>query len=124
MRVFGTACSATPKSSMSRDDAVYVGHMLDTARKAVEKMDRTSRGAFDSDENLRLALAYLIQIIGEAANRVSPRFREAHADIPWSEIVGMRHKIVHDYLGVDYDIVWAVVTGDLPILVSRLDPLA
>ena len=82
MRVFGTACSATPKSSMSRDDAVYVGHMLDTARKAVEKVDRTSRAAFDSDENLRLALAYLIQIIGEAANRVSPRFREAHADIP------------------------------------------
>ena len=56
---------------MSRDDAVYVGHMLDTARKAVEKIDRTSRAAFDSDENLRLALAYLIQIIGEAANRVT-----------------------------------------------------
>src|SRR5438128_4451285 len=98
---------------MPRDEAIYVGHMLDTARKAVEKVDRKSRADFDADENLRLALAYLIQIIGEAASRVSPSFRDAHTDIPWSEIVGMRHKIVHDYLGVDYDIVWAVVTADL-----------
>jgi uncharacterized protein with HEPN domain len=109
---------------MSRDDAVYVGHMLDTARKAVEKVDGKIRADFDSDENLRLALAYLIQIIGEAASRVSPSFREAHTDIPWSEIVGMRHKIVHDYLGVDFDIVWAVVTGDLPALVWKLRQIA
>jgi hypothetical protein len=75
--------------------------MLDTARKAVKKLDGKIRADFDADENLRLALAYLIQIIGEAASPVSPSFREAHTDIPWSEIVGMRHKIVHDYLRVD-----------------------
>lgn len=70
---------------MPGNDTVYVGHMLDTARKAVEKMERKSRADFDSDENLRLALAYLIQIIGEAASRVSLTFREAHDAIPWSE---------------------------------------
>ena len=106
---------------MPRNDTVYVGHMLDTARKAVEKMERKSRADFDSDENLRLALAYLIQIIGEAASRVSLTFREAHEAIPWSEIIGMRQKIVHDYLGVDYDIVWEVVTADLPILLRELE---
>ena len=110
-----------PKSSMPRDDAVYVGHMLETARKAVEKVERKSRAEFDADENLRLALAHLIQILGEAASRVSATFREAHAEVPWSEVIGMRHKIVHDYLGVDYDIVWEVVTADLPILAGTLE---
>src|SRR6266851_7545031 len=95
---------------MPPDDSVYVGHMLEMARKAVDKMNRKRRADFDNDENLRLALAHLIQIVGEAANRVSPTFRAVHPDIPWTEIMGMRHKIVHDYLGVDYDIVWEVVT--------------
>jgi len=106
---------------MPRDEAIYVGHMLDTARKAIEKVDRKSRMDFDADETLRLALAYLIQIIGEAASRVSPAFGEVHAEVPWSEIIGMRHKIVHDYLGVDYDILWEVVTSDLPALASKLE---
>ena len=64
---------------MSRDDAVYVGHMLDTARKAVEKIDRTSRSAFDSDENLRLALAYLIQIIGQSRLSLISRGSRRHS---------------------------------------------
>lgn len=109
---------------MPRDDAVYVGHMLENAHKAIEKVERKSRADFDADENLRLALAYLIQIIGEAVNRVSPAFRETHSEVPWSEIIGMRHKIVHDYLGVDYDIVWAVVTADLPHLAGTLEGIA
>lgn len=104
---------------MPRDDAVYVDHMLETARKAVGKVERKSRTDFDADENLRLALAHLIQILGEAASRVSAAFCEAHPEIPWSEVIGMRHKIVHDYLGLDYDIVWEVVTRDLPVLADR-----
>jgi uncharacterized protein with HEPN domain len=106
---------------MPRDDAVYVEHMLETARNAVGKVERKSRADFDADENLRLALAHLIQILGEAASRVSSAFRETHPEIPWSEVIGMRHKIVHDYLGLDYDIVWEVVTRDLPILAGKLE---
>lgn len=66
---------------MRSDDAVYVGHMLDTARKAIDKVRGKSRVEFDEDENLRLALAHLIQIIGEAASRVSPSFRDAHSSV-------------------------------------------
>lgn len=106
---------------MPPDDSIYVGHMLEIARKAVDKIRGKRRVDFDNDENLRLALAHLIQIIGEAANRVSPPFRAAHPDIPRTEITGMRHKIVHDYLGVDDDIVWEVVTVDLPVLARNLD---
>lgn len=63
---------------MPKDDLIYVGHMLDTARLAAAKVAGITREAFDADENLRLALAHLIQTIGEAARQVSPAFREAH----------------------------------------------
>jgi uncharacterized protein with HEPN domain len=106
---------------MPKDDAIYLGHMLDMARKAVSKAQGISRATFDQDENLRLALAHLIQIIGEAARRVSPELRQSHPEIPWSAIIGMRHKVVHDYLDVDEDIVWDVVTADLPGIVSSLE---
>jgi len=105
---------------MPRDDRVYVGHMVDLARKAVAKTRGCSREAYDSDENLRLALAHLVQMIGEAARRVSAEFRAMHPAIPWADIVGMRSKIVHDYMNVDEDIVWQVVTRDLPSLEEGL----
>ena len=109
---------------MSPRDAVYVGHMLDMARKAVGKTAGLSRARYDADENLRLALTHLVQIIGEAARNVSREFCDEHPEIRWADIIGMRHKVVHDYLGVDEDIVWQVVTEDLPELVSALEPLA
>ena len=101
---------------MSPRDLVYVGHMLDMARKAVAKVRDLPREAYDADENLRLAL-------GEAARQVSRDFTVTHPEVPWENIIGMRHKVVHDYLGVDEDIVWQVVTGDLPKLVESLEPL-
>ena len=104
-------------------DLVYVGHMLDMARKAVIKTAGLSRHTYDADENLRLALIHLIQIIGEAGRQVSREFSDRHPEIPWADIIGMRHKVVHDYLGVDEDIVWQVVTEDLPGLVALLEPL-
>ncbi len=106
---------------MQRDDLVYVGHMLDQARKARDKVNGVERGDFDRDENLQMTLAYLIQTLGEAARRVSSSFQRAHPDVPWAKVVGMRHRIVHDYLHVDYDIVWAVVQVDLPGLIGRLE---
>ncbi len=108
---------------MSPRDFVYVGHMLDTAKKAIFKTQGLSRDAYDADENLRLALMHLIQIIGEAGRQVSKEVSDHHPEIPWADIIGMRHKVVHDYLGVDDDIVWQVVTEDLPKLVAALEPL-
>ena len=94
--------------------------MLEIARKAVGKVERKSRADYDADENLRLALAHLIQILGEAGSRVSSAFRETHPEIPWSEVIGMRHKVVHDYMDVQDDVVWETVTHDLPPLISAL----
>lgn len=91
---------------MSPRDLVYVEHMLDMAKKAVSKTAALSRDGYDADENLRLALIHLVQVIGEAGRQVSREFSDSHPEIPWAEIIGMRHKVVHDYLGVDEDIVW------------------
>ena len=109
---------------MSPRDDVYVGHMLDMARKATDKTAGLTRETYDGDENLRLALTHLVQVIGEAARHISREFRDDHPEIPWTEIIGMRHKVVHDYLGVDEDIVWQVVTDDLPQLLPALVRLA
>ncbi|MFH1740541.1 MAG: DUF86 domain-containing protein [bacterium] len=106
---------------MKKDDSVYLGHMIETAQKAVSKVIEKTRADFEADEDLQLALAHLIQIIGEAARRVSDRTVEKHPDIPWSEIVGMRHKIVHDYINLDTDVVWEVVTQDLEPLIDALE---
>ena len=108
---------------MSPRDLVYVGHMLDMTRKALDKTRGITRDGYDADENLRLALTHLVQVIGEAARRVSREFCDEHPEIPWTEIVGMRHKVVHDYLGVDEDIVWQVVTDDLAKLLPVLTKL-
>ncbi len=117
-------CSGPPALSLPKDDSVYVGHMLDTALKAVSLLKGKTRQSYDSDETLRLALAHLIQVFGEAARRVSGVFQQAHPEIPWEEIVGMRHKIVHDYLELDEDIVWQVVTVDLAAMIEILDRVA
>lgn len=105
---------------MQKDELVYIGHMFDMAQRAVNKIADLSRSDYDEDENLRLALTHLIQTIGEAACQVSPEFQQAHDAIPWRQITGMRHRVVHDYLHVDYDIVWDVVTVNLPPLIEQL----
>ena len=103
-----------------KNDMVYLGHMYDTASKAVDKLAGKTRGDFDRDETLQLALVYLVQTIGESARRVSEETRLRHPEIPFRQIVGMRHKVVHDYLDVDLDIVYSVVTKDLPALLDAL----
>jgi len=94
---------------MPKDDRAYVGHMLDIARKAVNLLGAKSRIEFDQDEVLLLGLTHLIQTLGEAARKVTPEYQLAHPGIPWKKIIGMRNKVVHDYLDVNPVIVWHVV---------------
>ena len=108
---------------MRKDDLVYVGHMLDMTRKALGKTRGIDRTEYDADEDLRMALVHLVLTIGDAARHVSPTFQAQHPGIPWRQIIGMRHKVVHDYLHVDYDIVWDVATVNLPPLVGELEKL-
>lgn len=105
---------------MQKDDFVYVGHMLDMAQKALGLVRGKDRQDYNSDEALRFALAHLIQVIGEAARHVSKKFCDAHPQIPWKAIIGMRHKVVHDYMNVDEDVVWDTIAKELLPLVTAL----
>jgi uncharacterized protein with HEPN domain len=98
--------------------------MLDLSREALDLIRGKSRNDFENDRTLSLALTYLLQTIGEAARRVSPEFRSQNPQIPWAAIVGLRHRVVHDYMDIDLDIVWDVATHDLTPLIMQLARLA
>lgn len=106
---------------MAKDDLVYVGHMLEMSLQACDIIANKGRSDYEREIVLRLALTHLIQVIGEAAQQVSGEFQDRHPQVPWREIIGMRHRIVHDYLNVDEDVVWEVVQKDLPQLVIVLE---
>jgi uncharacterized protein with HEPN domain len=105
---------------MPKSDWVYVGHMLDMCQKGFDLSIGKTRENYDQDEVLQLALTHIIQVIGEAAAQVSEDFKQKYPEVPWHEIIGMRHRIVHDYMNVDEDVVWSVVRQDLKPLVEVL----
>jgi uncharacterized protein with HEPN domain len=109
---------------MPKDDAVYLGHMLDAALKIAARTKGRTRAEYDASEDFQIILTYLIQTIGEAASRVSTEKRDQLSQIPWKQIVGMRNRIVHDYMNIDADIVWEVATANIPGLITQLQSLS
>ena len=105
---------------MPRDE-VRLRHMLEYAREAIELARGRARSDLDSDRMLNLALVRLLEIVGEAAHRVSPETRARLSEIPWESIVGLRHRLIHGYDQVDFDILWQIIKDDLPQLVESLD---
>ena len=103
-----------------RESSVSIRQMQDHAQEAVELMRGRSRSDLDSDRLLALAVVRLLEIIGEAAGRVPAEEQARRPTIPWASIVGLRNRLVHAYDDVDYDIVWQIVTVDLPALVLEL----
>ena len=95
--------------------------MLDSVHRIRGIVRGRSRQAFDADEVTQLALLHLIQLLGEAASRVSAAFRAEHPELPWGEMVGMRNRIVHGYEHVDPDIVWRVATDDVEPVLAALE---
>lgn len=102
------------------DPSVSLRHMRDHAHELTEIMRGRSRSDLDTDRLLALAVVRLLEIIGEAAARVPAEERTRRPGIPWSSIVGLRNRLIHGYDDVDHDIVWEIVTTDIPALVSQL----
>lgn len=94
--------------------------MLDYAQEAITLVQGKSRADLDSDRLLNLALVRLIEMVGEAANRVPPGERAQYPEIPWAQIIGMRNRLIHGYDFVDFDVLWQTVVEDLPGLVAVL----
>ena len=109
---------------MSRHDPmVRVRHMLDHAREAVEMVKGKTRADLDADRQLNLALVRLVEVLGEAAARIPDDFRARYPQVPWRQIVGMRHRMILDYDVIDFDILWAVLRQDLPPLIEQLEAI-
>jgi len=103
------------------DDEVLLGDMADHARRAIAACRGRRREDLGMDDVLAAALERFIEVVGEAASKVSPATRDRLAEIQWAEIIGMRNRLVHGYASVDHDVVWAVVTHDLPALIASLE---
>ena len=105
---------------MHKVDAIRLRHMLDAAQEAIEFAQGHTRVRLDGDRKLVLALVKAIEIIGEAAFQVSQSTREQLPGIPWDDIIGTRHRLVHAYFDINLDILWRTVQDDLPPLREEL----
>ncbi|MBI4454790.1 MAG: DUF86 domain-containing protein [Acidobacteria bacterium] len=97
--------------------------MLDHAKEAVSLVEGRNRQDLDSDRLLNLALVRLVEIVGEAAARIPKEDWALYPQIAWSQIVGLRNRLIHGYNSVDFDILWQVVSRDLPALVAALEEI-
>jgi len=102
-------------------DLLRLRHMLDHAREAEDLARGRSREDLDADRLLNLSLVRLLEIVGEAAARVSPEVQERLSGVPWADIVGLRNRVIHGYDRVDFDILWDTIRLDLPPLIARLE---
>ena len=106
---------------MSRHDPkIALRQMLEHAEEAVALAQAHTRGNLDTDRLFALAITRLIEIIGEAANRVPPDLQATADTIPWAQIIATRNRLIHGYDQIDPDIVWAILTRDLPALLVDL----
>jgi uncharacterized protein with HEPN domain len=105
------------------DDATRLRHMRDAALEAMNFVHNRTRADLDGDRMLTLALVKDIETIGEAAGRISTNCKTKYPEIPWAQMIGMRNRLTHAYFEIDLDIVWQVVTNDLPPLVTELEKI-
>lgn len=103
------------------DDETRFRHMLESSRDAIKFIEGKDRSELSHDRVLVLALIKCIEIVGEAAARVSPEGRKSLPGIPWLDVVGMRNRLIHGYYDVDFSQVWLTVTEDLPSLIAELE---
>ena len=106
-----------------RRDEVYLLDMLIAARKTLKFVEGIDRNEFDDNEVIQNAVMRPLEIIGEAASRISIPFRKAHPEIQWKEMIGLRNRLIHEYFRVEFGAVWDTIQKDIPKLIKSIEPL-
>jgi uncharacterized protein with HEPN domain len=109
---------------MQHDDTAYLLDMLLAARDAMAFSEGLNFSEFEQSRLHQHAVIKAIEIIGEAAARITNETKSAHPEIAWTEIIGMRNRLVHVYFDLDLERIWETVRRDLPRLIVQLEPLA
>ncbi|MBK6962663.1 MAG: DUF86 domain-containing protein [Bacteroidales bacterium] len=104
-----------------KDDIAFIEHILLCIDKIQEYTKNLTAQDFNNSELIQDAVIRNIEIIGEATKKISKDLKSQYLEIPWKEMSGMRDKLIHDYFGVDVDVVWKTVNEDIPFLKSLIE---
>jgi uncharacterized protein with HEPN domain len=104
-----------------KDDLAFIEHILLCIDKIQEYTKNLTAQDFNNNELFQDAVIRNIEIIGEATKKISNDLKSQYREIPWKEMSGMRDKLIHDYFGVDVDVVWKTVNEDIPYLKSLIE---
>jgi uncharacterized protein with HEPN domain len=108
---------------MLAEDRVRLRHMVEAGESAVQFVAGHQRADLDEDRMLLFALVRAIEVLGEAASKISEATRATHAGIPWRAIIGMLNRLIHAYFEINTEIVWQTVTQEIPALLPPLRKL-
>ena len=108
---------------MTRDNLVYLRHILDAISRIEEYTKGVKRDHFMGSALVQAGVVRELEIIGEATKRLATRIKNKHPKVPWKKIAGMRDKLIHNYFGVDLDAVWETVERDIPALKSQIESI-
>lgn len=108
---------------MNKQDIVYIYHIRDSIKKINEYCEEITERDFKQKTIIQDAVIRQIEIIGEAASKLSANFKNNNPSIPWKNIIGMRNKLIHDYFGVDINAVWKTIKIDIPVLDKQIEKI-
>jgi uncharacterized protein with HEPN domain len=101
----------------------FLRHILDECNYLIKEYQNNTYQNFTEDERLAKAVCRSLEIIGEAGSKIDPSLKNRYKSIPWREMGDIRNKIIHDYFGIDYDIVWDTVKSDIPSLKEQVEKI-